>query len=380
MGTEGPDVLRGTPGIDVIVGLGGDDTILDVGFTPRILERDRICGGEGADSISGGGSLYVFAEAGDDRIAIVDDNEAEGVFIDAGTGDDRISVGQLDILANAFLIGGEGADLIRKTGAYSAYLYGGPGSDRLLGGIGYEYMSPGSGDDVVDGGPLAGGSETGAEVSFYEATGPMNVSLRDGRADGEGSDTLRRITDLRGTPYADVLVGDNQANVIVGQDFTPRVRDTIVGLAGDDVLSGLGVLRGGHGDDLLALRVQPDAQLDIADGGPEVDTIEIDAADGVTVDLVAGTATSAQAGTDTVAGFENAVGTSESDVLIGDDSDNTLDAGGGNDELFGGSGDDDLNGESLDDVLDGGPGTDSLDGGFGSDTCLNGEGLFSCEL
>jgi Ca2+-binding RTX toxin-like protein len=110
------------------------------------------------------------------------------------------------------------------------------------------------------------------------------------------------------------------------------------------------------------------------------------AANAVTADLAAGTASGGVAAT--LVGLEMARGSSHDDVLTGDDRRNTLlGLGGadtlagaaGNDRLLGGAGDDTLLGGEGDDFLDGGDGeADSADGGEGTDTCLA-EAPSACE-
>jgi Ca2+-binding RTX toxin-like protein len=71
----------------------------------------------------------------------------------------------------------------------------------------------------------------------------------------------------------------------------------------------------------------------------------------VTVSLaIAGAQNTVGAGSDTLTGFENLVGSSFNDVLTGNASANVLSGGAG------------------DDTLDGGAGDDTLDGGAGTDT------------
>jgi Ca2+-binding RTX toxin-like protein len=107
---------------------------------------------------------------------------------------------------------------------------------------------------------------------------------------------------------------------------------------------------------------------------------------GVTANLALGVVTGA--GTDTLAGVESWVGTSDDDSATGADGVtflcgaagvDDLRGGGGDDEIVAGSGDDDASGGEGDDLLDGGAGNDDLDGGPGSDTCRNGEDVTSCE-
>lgn len=76
----------------------------------------------------------------------------------------------------------------------------------------------------------------------------------------------------------------------------------------------------------------------------------------VTVALGAGTSSSG----DTLAGFEDVLGSTEGDTLIGD---------AGSNRLYGSTGDDVLIGLAGNDILTGGRGADAADGGNGTDRC-----------
>jgi Ca2+-binding RTX toxin-like protein len=67
------------------------------------------------------------------------------------------------------------------------------------------------------------------------------------------------------------------------------------------------------------------------------------------------------AGSDSLALFENVIGSGFADSLTGSSEGNVLRGGARSDSLFGVGGDDTLKGES---------GTDTLDGGMNIDTCL----------
>ena len=66
-------------------------------------------------------------------------------------------------------------------------------------------------------------------------------------------------------------------------------------------------------------------------------------------------------------GIENVDGGGGNDIIIGNNSANTLNGGAGNDRLFGGDGADILRGNAGNDILNGGDGNDHLFGGNGND-------------
>ncbi|WP_052960536.1 Ig-like domain-containing protein, partial [Pseudomonas fluorescens] len=152
---------------------------------------------------------------------------------------------------------------------------------------------------------------------------------------------------LTGTSGDDILVAGTGNNIINAGD-------------GNDVLtagSGNNELHGGAGNDLLF----SGPGTDILDGGTGIDTASYaHATAGVTVDLsLLGGQNTFGAGTDTLTGIENLIGSNFNDTLTGDATNNVINGGLGNDILRGGDGDD---------LLIGGLGNNTLTGGTGADT------------
>jgi Ca2+-binding RTX toxin-like protein len=112
----------------------------------------------------------------------------------------------------------------------------------------------------------------------------------------------------------------NEATVISASITCGGLTPTILGTAGDDILSGAGG-----------------------------------------ADVIAGLG-----GNDTISGLGG------NDIICGGEGNDTLNGGNGNDQLFGGPGDDILNGGNGNDLLDGGAGADALTGNVGNDTCDGG--------
>ena len=171
------------------------------------------------------------------------------------------------------------------------------------------------------------------------------LSTSSPRSAGPGyPDTIAGIENVRGTRFGDSIWGDSEDNVLRGG-------------AGDDRVYG------GDGDDRLfgqdgADTLSPGTGRDTVDGGAgDTDMLSYYGLPGpVTVDLTTGTAHGA--GTDRIAGVENAAGTDSDDVLIGDAGDNLLNGVGGDDVLRGRDGAD---------LLFAGPGDDHLYMGAGND-------------
>lgn len=230
-------------------------------------------------------------------------------------------------------------------------IWGTIGDDDLSGGFGDDYFYSSEGNDTYRGG------EGLDQVTFGSDPAGVTVTLYNGTAiDGWGdTDRLFSIETLRGSMYADLLIGST-------------ADETMRGLAGADTMNG--------GDGIDTVRYDRDANY----GGTA----------GVTVNLAQGFAIDGFGDRDTLRNFENVRGSSYGDVLTGSAVANeirgnegndrltglagadTLEGGDGNDSLFGGDGYDLLWGEDGNDLLQGGNGRDTLWGGEGRDTLAGG--------
>jgi Ca2+-binding RTX toxin-like protein len=192
---------------------------------------------------------------------------------------------------------GDALTLNNSIGPLPAQIWGGAGDDTVLGGAGNDQI---------------GGYESGNDT-----------------LDGRGGDDV-----VRGLSGDDILRGGD------GNDAVDS----------GDVGSGNDQIEGGEGNDLLGGANQGN---DTFSGGGGTDTIDFQSGSGVaavTVDLAAGAITGA--GSDTVSGVENLLGTSGPDVFRGDAAANVLDGRGGNDLLVGRGGSDSLTGGSGMDTAD----------------------------
>lgn len=178
-------------------------------------------------------------------------------------------------------------------------------TDVLCGNGGDDTMTGAGGDDVVLGGA---GSDT---VCFGAAASGVWVNLQQTTASGDGNDSILLTENACGTEGDDVLLGNEIGN-------------RLSSAGGSDLVNGE------RGSDAL-------------DGGAGRDTVSFEHSINVHVDLGAGTAVTG-AETDTLTGFEDVVGSSGADFLVGDEGPNRLDggAGGGSDGFTGGPGDDTL--------------------------------------
>lgn len=189
---------------------------------------------------------------------------------------------------------------------------------NAVGDAGNDFLQGTLGDDTLDGGT---GADTASFVAAFSntATGVM-VDLT---AQGSAQDT--------GAAGIDILIGFEN---LVGS----QLNDTLIGDGNDNVIEG------GLGADLIA-------------GGSGIDTASYAGATaGVTVSLGAqGMAQdTVNAGTDTLSGFENLLGSAFNDTLTGDAAANVITGGAGNDTLNPGP-----NADGTVDLLDGGAGSDT---------------------
>lgn len=194
-----------------------------------------------------------------------------------------------------------------------------------------------------------------------------------------------------------VQIGTDETDVLVGGNTT---RDFIVGLAGDDILTGAGegdVICGGHGNDIITAG----AGNDRVSGGPGNDDITLGSGNdrargGWGADrLVGGSGNDTiwgQGGNDRISGESGAdllIGNAGADVIFGGEGrdrvrglrgHDRIAGGPGNDRLEGGAGDDILSGDDGADEVYGGPGRDTLDGDAHGDLLIGGTGRDRCDL
>jgi Ca2+-binding RTX toxin-like protein len=320
-GGDGDDIVdgRGSQYLQSVDGGAGDDTL----YTNTNTFASAY-GGDGNDTIYSHGLTY--GGAGNDLIIIQQSYYGGWVYGEAG--DDQI---QAATSGNA-LAGGVGADILIGTSAndtlYSADRNAamtdaaydmGLEHDQLTGFGGDDQLAAGYGDDV-DGGS---GTDT-LRLSFGGLTSGVVFSTA-GFVSGQplilGGGTIQGVetlVQLRGTEFADTLTLVTQTSLL-----------TVDAGAGDDVIISSGssvAVAGGAGDDRFVGGIAGDT----FDGGAGSDTIDYGAyASAVTVSLVTGYG----AGGDQLTGVENIIGSDFGDTLTGDVGDNTLDGRAGVDTL-----------------------------------------------
>ncbi len=323
-GYAGDDILDGAGGNDSIVGGSGNDTISGGDGS------DALRGGDGDDSLDGGNGIdtvYYDWSAG-----------AVTVDLDAGTGTGEGT----DTLTNIENVVGSAHNDVLYAATGGSVLTGGDGDDNLIARAGVDTLNGGTGNDWAN---------------YYFSTTSVVIDLEAGTASGgyaEG-DTLNDIEWVAGSNTADdTLTGNSQAN-------------TLRGMAGNDILdggAGSDLLEGGAGADNL----RGGAGADTLDGGDGADWANYTGSSGgVTIDLVAGTASGGDADGDVLTSIEYLWGSSDDDTFTGTDGVNYLAGNDGHDYLIGNGGNDTLLGGDGNDTLRGGSGADVLDGGAGID-------------
>jgi Ca2+-binding RTX toxin-like protein len=333
-GRDGNDTIDGRDGNDLIYTGAGNDRII-VGATLADARDTIVINGFGDKTIIGTGSLGT--AYGHHLVFEID----EAITVNLGTGIGTSASMSVDFTGALFFleVGGSMHD-DRLTGGNTAHddlewYVGNQGNDTLDGGTG-------TGDTVVYDDEVTIGSFNFTTGVHEHGTQGAVVNLATGVAtDTFGfTDTLINIDHVRGTSFADNVIGSAEENAYWG-------------LAGNDTLNGgAGEDRVHYGEDYLT-------------GGTA----------GVTVDLTSGTAIDGFGNTDTLISIENVHGSDAADRVTGDGGVNRLFGYDGNDTLSGLSGSDVLLGAGGNDLIQGGNNDDELWGGAGNDTLDGGAGI-----
>lgn len=194
-------------------------------------------------------------------------------------------------------------------------IVGSNGPDQLVGDANVNHLQGMDGDDVIDGragaDTLDGGNGNDT-VSYATSSGGVTINLETHTCEGGDArgDQLSHFENILGSRQADTLIGDAQDNIIEGG-------------ASADILDG----RAGH--DTVSYRSSTQA---------------------VTINLETSTCSGGDAQGDTIAHFENIIGSNQGDTLTGNNDMNQI------------------QGLDGDDLIEGRGGPDLLDGGAGQDT------------
>ena len=235
-GGIGGDLLRGGAGDDLLYGGGGDDTLYgDDGSLGTAVGNDQLFGGDGNDFLRGGQGLdYFDGGAGFDRISLYHLNATQaayaslkdGVVYNDGYGNTEYFVnveglGQGTVFADTFegdngenyflvdtgdvltMLGGD--DFVQVSGA-PALIDGGSGTDTIVQFISSTNTADTDGDGFAE--------------FLYTTNGVIvDLSLKSGQLvdDGFGnSGDIRKVENVGGSAFADIITGDNKDNAITG--------------------------------------------------------------------------------------------------------------------------------------------------------------------
>ena len=290
-GGAGNDTLQGQDGSDSLGGMGGDD-LLQGGSG-----NDQLRGEDGNDTLEGGdGNDYMTGGPGNDSLVGGAGTDTADYYFQ---GSPMGSLGPVTVnLATGSATGGQGND----TFSGIENVNGTDGNDTITGDANSNTLTGRGGDDLLDGGGQPSGGTDYAD--YREMASPVNVNLKTGRASGGGgNDTLVGFEGVVGTSGNDTLMGS---------DSTTLESE---------------LLAGGLGDDLI-------------DGGDGFDIAEFTWGNtaAVTVDLIAGTATGAGIGNDTLKSIEGVISSSGNDSLRGGNGNEWFRPQGGDDTVDGGGG------------------------------------------
>lgn len=328
LGTSGNDTMVGTVGADIMAGLLGDDI-----YTVNSLDDEvRENAGEGTDEIQA--SVTYALSANVEKLSLT------GTAAINATGN----------AGNNVLLGNNADNVISGLAGDDQLDGGSGGLDTLAGGLGDD-IYVWDGQDILVENANEGVDLVKSSYSYTLADNFENVTLT-------GSASTYAI----GTAANNVLLGNNGDNALIGLGGA----DTLDGGGGNDTVSysasaagvnvnlALNSFSGGdaQGDNLISIEnitgsafddvIEGNAGTNVLTGGAGIDTVSYqNAAAAVNVNLgVYYSQSTGGAGTDTVTGFENLIGSGFNDTLTGDSGNNVLTGRAGNDTMTGNGGSD----------------------------------------
>ena len=252
IGSDHEDAITGDSNANHLEGGDGDDDLI---------------GGAGADRLDGG--------KGVDWIKYWSSNTGVTVNLEKGTSEGGDAEGDV-IVDVENVMGSHHRDVLTGDDGDNI-LQGLPGNDQLQGKGGNDWLNGGDGADKLDGGEgidwvLYSFSETGVNIDLHNGT------AEGGNAEG---DVIVNVENIRGSNYADLLIGDNGVDELRGRDGDDNIQgnggdDRLFGEAGADRLNGgegADRLYGNEGDDIFIFNVRhgDDRIFDFTNGEDQID-------------------------------------------------------------------------------------------------------------
>jgi Ca2+-binding RTX toxin-like protein len=356
--------------------------------------------------------LVVVGDNGNNTIEISRDN-AGNLLVNGGTVPIQRGTPTVANTRVIRVLGQGGNDVISLNETLGALppanFSGGPGDDTLIGASGSDRLEGGGGDDLLVGGEGndtyafdaddALGTDTidesggGTDTLAFQLTRTRSVHVDLGNPAAQvvnagltlilGSDTA--LENIIGGRQGDILLGNALSNVLTGGDGNDTLRgeggaDLLLGGLGNDTLvggDGNDQVFGEDGDDRLVWN--PGDDTDLNEGGPGLDTVEVNGGNGAETFTTTANGTRVRFDRLAPAPFSLDIGTAEKLVLNANGGNDSFSATGNLAALIaltvdGGAGDDTLSGSNGADLLLGGDGMDFVDGQQGNDVALLGAG------
>lgn len=337
IGNDAANVLTGNGGSDVLFGGDGADILFGG------ADADTLDGGMGADTVRFAGSAQgVIADLW--QGLGINGDAAGDVYlgIEHASGSDHADQLIGDPFTANQLYGLGGSDVLIGNGGHD-FMLGGDGNDSIFGGTGRDVMRGNAGADHID------GASEDDWIQYNDAPGgiSLNLELGKGTRGHANGDTFVNIEHIRGSNFADTIIGSSGRNLILGEAGDDEIRtaggnDVVWADEGNDLIIGSSfgeTFYGGEGQDTIY-------------GGGGNDWARYnDATSGVDVSLKDGTGTRGEALNDLLVDIEFVWGSEFADTLEGDDGVN---------QIRGGAGDDTIIGLKANDILQGYEGADTF--------------------
>ena len=368
-GGAGDDRLNGTAGNDLLIGGLNNDTYLFTAASAAEADQVTENSNEGVDTLNFSAlTTNVTLHLGATTVQTVHTNRTL-----------KLNLGST--IENT--IGGSGADNLAGNGLANT-LTGGAGDDRLNGAAGNDLLIGGLNNDTylftaasaAEADQVMENSNEGIDTLNFSAL-TTNVTLHLGATTVQTVHTNRTLKLNLGSTIENTIGGSGADN-LAGNGLA----NTLTGGAGDDRLNGAAgndLLIGGLNNDTYLFTAASAAEADQVTENPNegVDTLNFTAlATNVVLNLGSTAIQTVHANRslklNSVSTFENAVGGTGSDTLLGNALANRLTGGNGDNILVGLEGGDILEAGSGRDILIGGLGLDSLNGGLGEDILIAG--------